>query len=116
MSVGSIDESMSNADATMSGPATPKFIQPDFERMPLELQRLNNWVLWAAVWNGKKWTKRPIQISGYGASTINKKHLFGTGEIEEIRTCQAMIPSTQALRKRGPSMKRRERPDIQMLL
>jgi putative DNA primase/helicase len=42
--------------------------------MPLELRALKNWLLWAPVWNGTKWTKRPIQISGHGASTTNRKH------------------------------------------
>jgi hypothetical protein len=65
---------MSTASTATDAPAPPKYIQPDFERMPLELKLLNNWVLWAAVWNGKKWTKRPIKISGHGASTTNKKH------------------------------------------
>jgi primase-polymerase (primpol)-like protein len=54
--------------------ASPKFIPPNFDRMPPELKSLRNWVLWAAVWNGTKWTKRPIQISGYGASTTNPNH------------------------------------------
>jgi hypothetical protein len=42
--------------------------------MPAEMKVLKNWVLWAAVWNGSKWTKRPIQTSGYAASTTNSKH------------------------------------------
>jgi putative DNA primase/helicase len=54
--------------------APPKFVRPNFERMPPELKPLKNWVLWGAVWNGSKWTKRPIQISGFGASTTNPKH------------------------------------------
>ena len=52
----------------------PKFIRPNFDRMPPELKMLKNWVLWGGVWNGSKWTKRPIQISGYGASTTKPKH------------------------------------------
>ena len=54
--------------------APPKFLRPNFERMPPELKQLKNWVLWVAVWNGSKWTKRPIQVSGYGASTTNPSH------------------------------------------
>ena len=42
--------------------------------MPAELKLLKNWVLWVPIWNGTKWTKRPIQPSGFGASTINPKH------------------------------------------
>ena len=61
-------------DAKMGVQAPPKFVRPNFERMPPELKLLKNWVLWGAVWNGSKWTKRPIQISGFGASTTNPKH------------------------------------------
>ena len=58
-----------------SGPqAPPKFLRPNFETMPAELKPLKNWLLWAPTWNGSKWTKRPIQPSGYGASTTNPKH------------------------------------------
>ena len=42
--------------------------------MPLELKQQPNWVLWAPIWNGSKYTKRPIQPSGYAASTTNPKH------------------------------------------
>src|SRR6186997_3367221 len=65
---------MSSADVATDAPAPPIYIQPNFDRMPDEIKQLKNWVLWAAVWNGKKWTKRPVQISGYGASTTNPKH------------------------------------------
>jgi putative DNA primase/helicase len=70
-----IDTGFEAAVNTSTGaPAPPKFIQPNFERMPSELRTLKSWVLWAPVWNGSKWTKRPIQISGYGASTTNPKN------------------------------------------
>jgi hypothetical protein len=62
---------------------TPKFLRPNFERMPAELKLLKNWVLWAAVWNGTKWTKRPIQINGFGASTTNSKHWSSFGEVKQ---------------------------------
>lgn len=52
----------------------PKFLRPNFERMPPELKLLKNWVLWVPIWTGSKWTKRPIQGSGFGASTTNQKH------------------------------------------
>ncbi len=52
----------------------PQFLRPNFDRMPDELQRRPNWVLWVPIWNGSKWTKRPIQPSGFGASTKNPKH------------------------------------------
>jgi len=53
---------------------SPQFLRPNFERMPDELKRRPNWVLWVAIRNGSKWTKRPIQPSGFGASTKNPKH------------------------------------------
>ena len=56
------------------GQSPPSFLSPNFERMPPELRQLPNWVLWVAIWNGSKWTKRPIQPSGYGASTTKPKH------------------------------------------
>ena len=42
--------------------------------MPAELKLQPNWVLWVPVWTGSKWTKRPVQPSGYGASTTNARH------------------------------------------
>ena len=63
--------------------APPKFIHPNFERMPTELKQLKNWVLWGAVWNGSKWTKRPIQISGFGASTTNPKHWASFNDVKQ---------------------------------
>lgn len=60
--------------ASIGPQAHPKFIPPNFDNMPSELKQRNNWVLWAPWWTGKKWTKRPIQPSGFGASTTNPKH------------------------------------------
>jgi primase-polymerase (primpol)-like protein len=65
---------MSTINAAAGAPAPPVFIRPNFDRMPPELKLLKNWVLWAAVWKGSKWTKRPTQISGYGASTTKPEH------------------------------------------
>jgi putative DNA primase/helicase len=61
-------------DAKPNAPAPPKFLRPKFERMPAELKQRPNWLLWIPIWNGSKYTKRPIQPSGYGASTTNPKH------------------------------------------
>ena len=63
-------DTSNNADAQ----APPKYLRPNFERMPAELKVLKNWVMWVPIWNGAKWTKRPVQPSGYGASTINPQH------------------------------------------
>jgi len=65
---------MSTANTGTSDQTPPNYIRPNFDRMPPELKLLKNWVLWAAVWNGSKWTKRPVQVSGYGASTTKSKH------------------------------------------
>src|SRR3954447_9015207 len=75
--------SMSTANATASAPAPPQFIRPNFDRMPAELKTKNNWLLWAPVWNGTKWTKRPVQISGYGASTTKCKHWSSFNDVKQ---------------------------------
>jgi hypothetical protein len=51
--------------------------------MPHELTQLPNWVLWAAIWNGSKYTKRPIQPSGYGASSTNPKHWSSFDQVRQ---------------------------------
>jgi primase-polymerase (primpol)-like protein len=60
----------------VSNPAQPppKYIRPNFERMPAELKQRPNWVLWVPIWKGSKWTKRPIQPTGFGASSTNPEH------------------------------------------
>jgi len=62
------------AAAVTYGQARPKFIRPSFERMPSELKRLKCWVLWVPIWSGSKWTKRPVQPSGFWANTTIDKH------------------------------------------
>src|SRR5262249_47274161 len=61
----------------------PTFLSPNFERIPTELKSLKNWVLWVPIWNGTKYTKRPIQPSGYGASTTNPKHWSSFEDVRE---------------------------------
>ena len=55
--------------------------------MPAELKLLKNWVMWGGVWNGSKWTKRPIQVSGYGASTTNPKHWSTFEDVKHAYEC-----------------------------
>jgi hypothetical protein len=62
---------MSTAPAS---PAPPQFITPNFDNMPPELKQRPKWVLWVPILKGSKWTKRPIQPSGFGASTTNPRH------------------------------------------
>jgi putative DNA primase/helicase len=54
--------------------ALPQLITPNFDNMPPELKQRPNWVLWVPISTGVKWTKRPIQTSGFGASTTNPRH------------------------------------------
>ena len=44
---------MSATNTTTSAQAPPKFIQPNFDRMPPELKTLKNWVLWARSGTGR---------------------------------------------------------------
>jgi Family of unknown function (DUF5906) len=71
------------SDATTAAPAPPKFLRPKFEQMPSELKPLRNWVLWVPIWTGSKWTKLPIQLSGFGASTTNPKHWSSFDEVRQ---------------------------------
>jgi putative DNA primase/helicase len=70
--------------ANQVGPeAAPKFIRPNFDGIPDELKQLELWLLWAAIWNGSKWTKRPIQPSGYGASTTKREHWSSFADVKQ---------------------------------
>jgi putative DNA primase/helicase len=94
---------MSTENATMSGPAPQNYIRPNFDRMPLELRLLKNWVLWAAIWNGSKWTKRPIQTSGYGASTTNPKHWSSFDDAKQAYECAVALGYIE-LREKGKTV------------
>jgi len=74
---------MSTRPTNKTAEERPKFLPPTFERMPSELTPLQNWILWAPVWNGSKWTKLPIQTSGSGASSTNPKHWSSFGEVKK---------------------------------
>src|SRR5262245_24234819 len=58
----------------LSEAAPPNFLPPNFDCIPAELKQSKTWVLWVPRWTGRKWTKRPIQPSGYGASTTKPEH------------------------------------------
>jgi hypothetical protein len=68
-------------------PVPPKYIRPNFERIPAELKLLKNWLLWGAAWTGSKWRKRPIQVSGYGASTTHRKHWSSFDDVKQAFEC-----------------------------
>jgi putative DNA primase/helicase len=74
---------MSAAVKADAAKAPPNFIPPNFEGMPAELKKLRNWVLWVPVLKGPKWTKRPIQPSGFAASTINPKHWSSFNDVRD---------------------------------
>jgi uncharacterized protein DUF5906 len=74
---------MTMTHATADAPEPPKFLRPNCERMPAELIQRPNWVLWVPIWNGSKWTKRPIQVSGFGASTTNSKHWSSFDDVKK---------------------------------
>ena len=74
---------MSTAYEKSAVPEPPKYLRPKLERMPPELKLLKNWVLWVPIWNGSKWTKRPIQISGFGASTTNPQHWSSFDDVKQ---------------------------------
>src|ERR1700730_4405022 len=93
------------ANTSTSDQTPPNYIRPNFDRMPPELKMLKNWVLWAAVWNGSKWTKRPIQISGYGASTTNPKHLSSFDDAKHAYEC-AVARGYMELREKGKPVQR----------
>jgi len=81
---GGIDAGLEpGVDATPGDQAPPTYIRPKFDRMPPELKSLKNWLMWGAVWNGSKWTKRPITVSGYGASSTVPKHWSTFDEVKQ---------------------------------
>ena len=91
---------MSTADAATDAPASPKFIQPNFDRMPPELKALKNWVLWCGQWNGSKWTKRPIQVSGFGASATKREHWSSFDDVKQAYE-RAVQRGYMELREKG---------------
>src|SRR4051812_2093890 len=97
--------SLVGATGPAGAQAPPNFIRPNFERMPPELKHLKNWVLWAAVWNGKKWTKRPIQVSGFGAAATNPKHWSSFEDTKQAYQ-RAVKLGYMDLRERGGSIQR----------
>ena len=98
---------MSATNTTTSGQPPPQFIRPNFDRMPSELKLLKNWVLWAAVWNGSKWTKRPLQVSGYGASTTKPKHWSSFDDVEQAYEL-AIARGYMEVHEKGKSLVARE--------
>src|SRR4051794_3020174 len=91
---------MSTFNTSPDAQLPPVLIQPSFDRMPPELTALKNWVLWAPVWNGSKWTKRPIQINGYGASTTKRKHWSSFDDVKQAYEL-AVARGFMELREKG---------------
>jgi hypothetical protein len=63
--------------------ARPKFLHPNFERLPAELKLLKCWVLWVPIWSGSKWTKRPVQPSGFWVKTTDAKHRSSFEDVKQ---------------------------------
>jgi putative DNA primase/helicase len=96
---------MSTVNTSTGAQASPKFIRPNFDRIPPELKTLKNWVLWCSQWNGSKWTKRPIQISGYGASTTDPKHWSSFDDVKQTYE-RAVVQGYMELRERDKPAQR----------
>lgn len=86
-------------------PALPCLLQPQFSQIPEELKTLPNWVLFVSRWTGTKWTKRPIQPSGYGANTTNLKH-WSSFEAVKLAYEQAVQREFIEVHERGSGPKR----------
>jgi putative DNA primase/helicase len=67
--------------------APPTYILPNFDNMPAELKQRPNWVLWVAEQKGTKWTKVPVQPSGYPASTTNPRHWSSFDDARHAYEC-----------------------------
>jgi hypothetical protein len=87
-------------DPKSGAQAPPKFLRPDFDRMPPELKSLKNWLLWAPVRVGTKWTKRPVQISDYGASSTEPRHWSSFDDAKQAYE-RAVARGYMELRERG---------------
>lgn len=66
----------SQSSTQQQGPIPPRPIPINVytDQIPLDLMSVPQWVCWKYKWNGKKWTKPPIQPNGYNASVTNPKH------------------------------------------
>jgi hypothetical protein len=76
-------------------PPKPKILT-NFEQIPNELKKLNQWVLFRLKWNEKsqKWTKVPYQVNGHPASIANPSQWtdFQTARIylENLELCDGI--------------------------
>ncbi len=86
-----------------SDQAPPKCIPPNFEGMPPELKLLKNWLMWGLFWTGTKWTKRPIQVSGFGASSTKRKHWSTFDDVKQAYE-RALERGYVELRVRGETL------------
>ncbi len=83
MEAGNVTATITTPDTNTDAPAPPELLRPKFARIPAELKLLKNWLLWVSIWNGSKWTKRPIQVWGLGASTTNPKHWSSFEDVKQ---------------------------------
>jgi putative DNA primase/helicase len=90
-------------DPKTGAPAPPNFLRPNFERIPAELKERPNWVLWVPTWTGSKWTKRPIQPSGFGASTTKPNHWSSFDEVRQAYERAVERGYIEVFQKRKPA-------------
>ena len=102
-SAGNVTAAVTTPNAKTGAQAPPKFLRPKFERMPPGLTQRPNWVPWVPIWNGSKWTKRPIQVSGFGASTTNPKHWSSFDDVKQAYE-RAVERGYIELRQKGKPM------------
>ena len=62
---------MSIANATTSAQAPPKFIRPNFDRMPPELKELKNWMLWLRSGMVQNGPNAPSRFPAMGRARLN---------------------------------------------
>ena len=90
-------------NAKTNAQTLPKFIRPNFERVPADLKQPKNWVLWVPIWTGSKWTKRPVRPSGFWANTTNAKHGSSFEDVKQAYE-HAVARGYVEIRERGKPM------------
>jgi len=63
----------------------PNRMPVNLDGIPLELRRLDQWVLWkfTLASHGRKWTKRPVQADEANASVTNPQHWCSFADVSE---------------------------------
>jgi hypothetical protein len=75
------DEQKDCITNTLKTPVLPQIVSPekptpikyDFDAIPSDFTKQNNWILWKYILNNHKWTKIPYQINGTKADATSQK-------------------------------------------